>query len=74
MENELHSVLQYLLSNPVFLVPILGVAAMAIYGILKKLIKTGRGAWLDAEMEKLLTVVEVKSEERRSVKMTKSHF
>ncbi|MGB0543685.1 MAG: hypothetical protein ACPGPI_08175 [Longimicrobiales bacterium] len=39
MENELHSVLQYLLSNPVFLVPILGVAAMAMYGILKKLIK-----------------------------------
>ena len=39
MENELHSVLQYLVSNPVFLVPILGVAAMVIYGILKKLIK-----------------------------------
>ncbi|MDG2282025.1 MAG: hypothetical protein P8L45_02845 [Longimicrobiales bacterium] len=39
MENELQSVLQYLLGNPVFLVPILGVAAMVIYGILKKLIK-----------------------------------
>ena len=39
MENEVQSVLQYLLSNPVLLVPILGVAAMVIYGILKKLIK-----------------------------------
>ena len=39
MENEVQNVLRYLLSNPVLLVPMLGVAAMVIYGILKKLIK-----------------------------------
>ena len=39
MENEVQNVLQFLLANPVYLVPILIVAAMVIYGILKKLIK-----------------------------------
>jgi len=39
MEDEIQSFLQYLVANPVFLIPVLGIAAMMIYGILKKLLK-----------------------------------
>lgn len=39
MENEVQSVLQFLLANPVYLVPVLAVAAMLVYSLLKKLIK-----------------------------------
>lgn len=39
MDNEVQSVLEFLLSNPVYLVPVLAVAAMLMYSLLKKLIK-----------------------------------
>ena len=35
----MQNVLQFLVTNPIYLLPILIVAAMIIYGILKKLIK-----------------------------------
>tara|TARA_Y100000996_G_scaffold399196_1_gene367991 strand:+ start:369 stop:551 length:183 start_codon:yes stop_codon:yes gene_type:complete len=35
----MQNVMQFLAANPIYLVPILIVAAMMIYGILKKLIK-----------------------------------
>lgn len=39
METEVQNLLQLLLDNPVFLVPILAIVAMVVYGILKKLVK-----------------------------------
>ena len=39
MENEVQSVLQFLMANPVYLVPVLAVTAMVVYSLLKKLIK-----------------------------------
>jgi len=39
MENEVQGVLQFLMANPVYLVPVLAVVAMLVYSLLKKLIK-----------------------------------
>lgn len=39
MEDEVVGILEYLLANPIFLAPILLMAAMVLYAILKKLLK-----------------------------------
>jgi hypothetical protein len=39
MEDQVAGILEYLLANPVFLAPILLMAAVVIYGIVKKLLK-----------------------------------
>jgi len=39
MEDEVVGVIEYLLANPIFLAPILFMAAMILYAALKKLLK-----------------------------------
>lgn len=37
--DHIEGVLQYLLANPIFLIPILAAVAMFVYGILKKVLR-----------------------------------
>ena len=39
MSSYLTGIVEYFLANPILLVPILGLAAMLIYAVLKKLLK-----------------------------------